>query len=33
MAKGPEIPKTDSDEIEILIERLKENNLVKEMSN
>jgi hypothetical protein len=27
MAKGPEIPKTDSAEIEILIERLKENKL------
>jgi len=25
MAKGPEIPKTDSAEIEILIERLKQN--------
>jgi len=27
MAKGPEIPKTDSAEIEILIERLKQNKL------
>jgi len=27
MAKGPEIPKTDSAEIEILIERLKHNKL------
>ena len=27
MAKGPEIPKTDSAEIEILIERLKQNRL------
>jgi hypothetical protein len=27
MAKGPEIPKTDSSEIEILIERLKQNRL------
>jgi hypothetical protein len=27
MAKGPEIPKTDSAEIEILIARLKENKL------
>jgi hypothetical protein len=27
MAKGPEVPKTDSAEIEILIERLKENKL------
>jgi hypothetical protein len=25
MAKGPEIPKTDSAEIEILIERLKQS--------
>jgi hypothetical protein len=25
MAKGPEIPKTDSAEIEILIDRLKQN--------
>jgi len=27
MAKGPEIPQTDSAEIEILIERLKQNKL------
>jgi hypothetical protein len=27
MAKGPEIPQTDSSEIEILIERLKQNKL------
>jgi hypothetical protein len=27
MAKGPEIPKTDSAEIEILIEGLKQNKL------
>ena len=27
MAKGPEIPKTDSAEIDILIERLKQNKL------
>jgi hypothetical protein len=27
MAKGPELSKTDSDEIEILIERLKHNKL------
>ena len=27
MAKGPEIPKTDSAEIEILIEPLKQNKL------
>jgi hypothetical protein len=27
MAKGPEIPKTDSAEIEILITRLKKNKL------
>ena len=28
MAKGPEIPQTDSAEIEILIERLKQNKCV-----
>ena len=27
MAKGPELPQTDSAEIEILIERLKQNKL------
>jgi hypothetical protein len=33
MAKGPEIPKSDSAEIEILVERFKENKLERETSN